>query len=105
MEMILYWVKDRTRQGHLFIYWGPDKTNKADYFTKHHPPSHHISMRREYLHKSNHSLSFVPQRGFINHILGLTSPNISHKPRVPESNRQQPGGSTSDCITLVPKDT
>ena len=42
---------------------------------------------------------------FINHLIGLTSPDMSHKPRVPKFNRQEPGGSTSGPITLFPKET
>ena len=103
--MRLNWGKDQTRQGHFFVYWGPVQTNKAGFFTKHHPPSHHTAMRHEYLHKYNHSLSFVPPRGCITHILVLTSPGMSNEPRVPKLNCQEPRGSTSDCLTLVPKET
>ena len=62
-------------------------------------------MRHEYLHKANHSLSFAPPRGCINHGLVLTSPEMSHKPGYPKSNHQEPGGSTSDCLTLLPNET
>ena len=37
--------------------------------------------------------------------MGLTSPNISHEPERPKYNRQEPGGSMSDCFMLVPKET
>ena len=104
MDMGFYWVKDKTRQGQFFIYWGLGKTNKADYFTKNHPPSHHKTTRHEYPHKANNSLRFFPPRGCINHKLGLNSPDMSHEPLGPKSNRKEPGGSTSDCLTLVPKD-
>ena len=40
----------------------------------------------------------------INHRLGLTSPNTSHEPGGPKYNRQDTGGSTSDCLTIVPKE-
>ena len=30
---------------------------------------------------------------------------MSHEPGGPKSNRQEPGGSTSECLTIVPKDT
>ena len=30
---------------------------------------------------------------------------MSHEPGGPKSNRQEPGGSTSDYLTLVPKET
>eukprot|EP00957_Ditylum_brightwellii_P016830 1268386-Ditylum_brightwellii.AAC.1 len=41
IDMQLYWVKDRVKQGHFQIYWEPGRNNKADYFTKHYPPAHH----------------------------------------------------------------
>ena len=43
------WLLDREQQGQFKIYWKPGKTNLADYFTKHHPPSHHRNMRGEFL--------------------------------------------------------
>jgi hypothetical protein len=49
MDMRFYWIKDRVKQGHFRIYWKPGDTNLADYFTKHHPPSHHQQMRSTYL--------------------------------------------------------
>lgn len=41
MDMRFYWVRDRVKQGQFRVYWAPAETNLADYFTKHHPPSHH----------------------------------------------------------------
>ena len=101
MDMILYWVKDQTCQGHFFVHWGLRKTNKVNYFTRHHLPRHDTVMKHEYLCKANHSLSFVPLRGFINHVLGLTSTNMSDEPGGPKSECQEPGGPTSDCLALV----
>ena len=102
--MRLYLVNVQTHQVHFFIYWGPEKTNKADYFTKHHPPSHHIAISHEYLHKDNPSLIFVPLRGCVNHVMGITSPDMSHEPVGPKYNHQEPGGSTSDFLTLVTRE-
>eukprot|EP00957_Ditylum_brightwellii_P183977 14013909-Ditylum_brightwellii.AAC.1 len=31
----------RVKQGQFKIYWELGRNNKADYFTKHHPPAHH----------------------------------------------------------------
>ena len=50
MDMRYYWVRDRVRQGQFHIYWGRGKDNLADYFTKHHPASHHRAVRPLYLH-------------------------------------------------------
>lgn len=49
MDMKFYWVKDRVAQGQFKIHWRRGSDNKADYFTKHHSPSHHRKMRGEYL--------------------------------------------------------
>jgi len=51
IDMRFYWVRDRVRQGQFRIYWKPGKDNKGDYFTKHHPASHHREMRPIYLHE------------------------------------------------------
>ncbi len=50
MDMRFHWLRDREVQGHR-IYWWPGKTNLADYFTKHHPPMHHVNVRSEFLSK------------------------------------------------------
>jgi hypothetical protein len=49
MDMRFEWLLDRQQQGQFKIYWRPGKTNLADYFTKHHPLSHHQNVRGEYL--------------------------------------------------------
>jgi hypothetical protein len=49
MDMRFYWVQDRVAQGQIAVRWGSGSTNHADYFTKHHPPSHHTQVRATYL--------------------------------------------------------
>jgi hypothetical protein len=49
MDMRFYWIRDRVRQGHFLIHWRKGTDNLADYFTKHHSPSHHRLMRQRYL--------------------------------------------------------
>ncbi len=49
MDMRFYWLQDREAQDQLIIYWWPGKTNFTDYFTKHHSPAHHISVRTQFL--------------------------------------------------------
>ena len=51
MDMRFHWLRDREAQGQFRIYWRPGKTNLADYFTKHHPPAHHVNVRTEFLTK------------------------------------------------------
>ena len=50
MDMRFFWIQDREAQQQFKVEWEPAALNKADYFTKHHPPSHHINMRPIYLH-------------------------------------------------------
>jgi hypothetical protein len=51
MDMLFHWLRDREAQGRFRIYWQPGKTNFTDYFTKHHPPLHHVNVRSEFLTK------------------------------------------------------
>jgi hypothetical protein len=50
MDMSFYWVQDRVEQGHIAVRWGSGSTKHGDYFTKHHPPSHHTQVRPTYLY-------------------------------------------------------
>jgi hypothetical protein len=50
IDMRFYWIRDRVRQGQFQIYWSKGKTNRADYFSKHHPASHHQAIRSTYLY-------------------------------------------------------
>ena len=52
IDMRFYWVKDRVKQKQFLIYWRKGVDNDADYFTKHHPPSHHRKHRSRFLHTS-----------------------------------------------------
>ena len=67
-DMRYHWVKDRIAQGQFFLYWAKGKWNRADYFTKHHPPSHHKLMRYSYLQRPQQSNSVIP------HVQGCVSP-------------------------------
>ena len=69
MDMRFYWIQDRVAQKQFNVYWRPGKTNLADYFTKHHSPSHHRKERSTYLHCLN-QLSLV-LRGCVNPDSGL----------------------------------
>ena len=53
MDMRYCWIQDRCNQGQFLVYWKPGKDNNGDYFTKHHPTSHHQAMRPVYLHQGN----------------------------------------------------
>ena len=49
MDMRFHWLRDRECQQQFRIYWRPGKMNYADYWTKHHPESHHKNIRQEFL--------------------------------------------------------
>ena len=51
MDMRFHWLRDREAQQQFKFIWRPGKTNLADYFTKHHPPAHHVNVRSEFLTK------------------------------------------------------
>ena len=55
MDMWFYWDQDRVKQGQFRIHWQKGELNLADYFTKHHPPAHHIKMQPTYFHIDNNS--------------------------------------------------
>jgi hypothetical protein len=50
IDMRFYWIRDRVRQGQYRIHWQQGSDNLADYFTKHHAPTHHRLKRPLYLH-------------------------------------------------------
>jgi hypothetical protein len=66
-DMRYHWLKDRIQRLQFNLYWAPGKLNKADYFTKHHPPSHHRLMRYLYLQRP-------PVRPATPHLRGCVSP-------------------------------
>jgi hypothetical protein len=49
MDMRFHWLRDRECQQQFRIYWRPGKMNFADYWTKHHPESHHRNIWKEFL--------------------------------------------------------
>jgi len=50
INMHFYWVRDWVHQGQFHIFWQPGSTNHTNYFTKHHPTSHHQAVHPTYLH-------------------------------------------------------
>jgi hypothetical protein len=49
MDMRFNWLRCRDTQGQYRFYWSPGTQNLADYWTKHHPASHHKSFRPQIL--------------------------------------------------------
>lgn len=56
IDMRFWWLRCRANQSQLNIFWRKGSENRADYYTKHHPPSHHREMRGIYLHEKALSL-------------------------------------------------
>ena len=50
IDMRFYWVRDRFNQQQYHVYWAPAHHNLADYFTKHHTPSHLRKMRKYFVY-------------------------------------------------------
>jgi hypothetical protein len=48
-DMRWNWLRDKATHKQLRIYWDKGLNNNADYFTKHHPPAHHRTMRPKYV--------------------------------------------------------
>ena len=53
MDMRFHWLRCRDAQGQFRYYWRPGTQNLADYFTKHHPATHHNSVRPTILTAAN----------------------------------------------------
>jgi hypothetical protein len=53
IDMRFYWVCDRVRQNQFRIFWKKGSLNMADYFTKHHPASHHQAIRSVYIYDAD----------------------------------------------------
>jgi hypothetical protein len=53
MDMRFHWLRCRDAQGQFRYYWRSGTQNLADYFTKHHPASHHKASRPTYLTSSS----------------------------------------------------
>jgi len=50
MDMQFHWLHNRgVNQKQFRFYWHPGTLQRGDYWTKHHPPSHHRQMRGEIL--------------------------------------------------------
>jgi hypothetical protein len=48
-DMRWNWLRSIAARQQLRMYWDKGTNNKADYFTKHHSPAHHLQMRSQYV--------------------------------------------------------
>jgi hypothetical protein len=84
MDMHFYWGKNRVKQVHFNVYWDPGYQYLADYFTKHHSPTHHKRMIEMYIHASVRPMNRLgirdsALRGCAN-TLGTAGSNLTHLP-------------------------
>jgi hypothetical protein len=56
IDMRFYWIRDRVAQKQFEVLWRKGSENLADYFTKHHPASHHQKVRSRYLQQQDAAL-------------------------------------------------
>ena len=82
IDMRFYWLKDRQEQQQFDIHWAPGQVNLADYFTKHHPPTHHRALRPIYLFDNNKQLDM---QGCIKILHARLGKKISPVPRAPHT--------------------
>ncbi len=48
MDMRFHWLRNWECQRQYHIYWRPGKLNYSNYWTKHHPETHHSNMWKEF---------------------------------------------------------
>ena len=83
-DMKIWWFRDQIKKGLFRLFWEKGCLNLADYFTKHHPPTHHRLMRPKYLQPEtikqiNSLLSLV--QGCVPPVRDL-SPRLMHNGRI-----------------------
>ena len=63
-DMRWNWLRDDRTKQQISVYWDSGDNNDADYFTKHHPPSHHKISRPKYILHGHHLTSSSPVNAF-----------------------------------------
>ena len=48
--MRLHWLRDEHNKKLFNVKWADGKSNQTDYFTKHHPTTHHRKERSKYVY-------------------------------------------------------
>jgi hypothetical protein len=71
MDMRFHWLRDQECQRQFRIYWRPGKLNYANYWTKHHPETHH----RNTQNFSHHTL-FLKCYGWNNKVMQLAQHEV-----------------------------
>ena len=62
MDMRFHWLRCRQAQQQFVFLWQRSANNKADYFSKHHPPLIHTQKRGEYLANNCHNIFVTETR-------------------------------------------
>ena len=62
MDMRFHWLRCRQAQRHFDFRWECSANNKADYFSKHHPPQVHTQEQSEYLVNYCHNIFLTNTR-------------------------------------------
>jgi hypothetical protein len=61
IDMRFHWIRDRAAQGQFSILWHPGSVNLADYYTKTHPASHILAMRKYHVSSDSIPQHFKPE--------------------------------------------
>jgi hypothetical protein len=80
IDMRFYWIRDRVNQGQFLVHWRRGTDNLANYFTKHHSPSHHRLMRSRYLLELHKPVKEHSQRGCVDILGPPAGPKVSVSP-------------------------
>ena len=63
-DMRWNWLRDDHTKKQISVYWDSGANNDADYYTKHHPPSHHKVSRPKYILHGHNLTSSSPVNAF-----------------------------------------
>jgi hypothetical protein len=80
MDMRFHWLRCCNAQGQFRYYWRPGTQNLADYFTKHHPASHHKANRPTFLtprEDPQYTKLFPPQQDKKTNVKSPTKPSTT----------------------------
>ncbi|MFY8062379.1 MAG: hypothetical protein ACOVN2_01595, partial [Usitatibacteraceae bacterium] len=72
IDMRFYWIRDRVCQDQFQINWSKGQSNCADFFSKHHPASHHQAIRSTYLYSPTN-----PTRNYVECLSNNTAPALA----------------------------
>ncbi len=49
VDMHFHWLQDQEERNQFCVFWGLGGAILADYWAKHHPPTHHVKMRLKFV--------------------------------------------------------